>query len=332
MQAMAVNPKVSVIVPVYNVEKFIERCVRSLFEQTLKDIEYIFVDDGSSDASLEILQHLVKEYPERESDVYIIRQPVNGGVSLARNRGLESAHGEYVVLCDSDDWLELDMYEKMYDKAKEVDADIVGCDFYEEYPDHRSYISQSFDVPQEDFIKKMLYGAVGGHTWRRLIKRELFVQHHLQFFPGLAMWEDLLFSVEAHCYSKRMGYVREGLYHYVQYNTTSLVNTVNARQLESIQKVCGLLEDFLKGHGLFEKYRLAFYERVFIGKLNLVFVPELRDYHRWQTYYPEANKYIGQYHMATYNKILFTLVRWKLYVIVDLALVLKKFLWMVLNK
>ena len=321
---MNVRPKVSVIVPIYKVEKFIEPCIRSLLEQTIEDIEYVFVDDCSPDASMEILERVIKDYPERAEGIHIIRQSVNRGVAEARYRGMVEAKGEYVAMCDSDDWVEKDMYEKMHRKAQEMDADMVGCDFYEEYPDHRVYISQSFDMPQEECIKKMLYASIGGHLWRRLVKKEILNQCGLQLLSGVNMWEDLVICIKMHYFAKKVGYVDEGLYHYVQYNTGSLVHAVSSRQFKCMQTACRLMESFLKEQGIFEQYRLEFYERVFIAKLNLVFVPDLRDYQMWQTYYPESNKYICQYHIGMHNKILFTLLTWRLYCCVNLLLWMKK--------
>ena len=124
--------KVSVLVPVYGVEKYIERCARSLFEQTMKDgIEFIFTDDCTRDRSIEILEKVVEEYPERKSQVKIIHHEKNQGLVSARVTGLKEAVGEYVIHCDSDDWVEREMYEIMYRQAKDTDSDIVVCDFLE---------------------------------------------------------------------------------------------------------------------------------------------------------------------------------------------------------
>lgn len=100
-------PKVSVIIPVYGVEKYIERCVRSLFEQTLDDIEYIFVDDCCLDRSIEILDNVIKEYPNRRTDIKIVHHKENKGLAQARQSGIKVATGEYFVHCDSDDWVTL---------------------------------------------------------------------------------------------------------------------------------------------------------------------------------------------------------------------------------
>ena len=122
--------KVSVIIPIYKVRNFIERCACSLFEQTLQDIEYIFVDDASPDDSIDILKSCVERYPERASHVHILVHEHNQGLPAARNTGLPVATGEYIFHCDSDDFVEKDMLEIMYKVATEEDADMVYCDFY----------------------------------------------------------------------------------------------------------------------------------------------------------------------------------------------------------
>lgn len=121
--------KVSVIIPVYGVEKYIERCVRSLFEQTLDDIEYLFIDDCTPDRSIDILKQVLEEFPHRKCQVVIHRMKQNSGQAKVREWGMRNATGEYVIHCDSDDWVETDMYRLMYDEAKRIDADIVMCGY-----------------------------------------------------------------------------------------------------------------------------------------------------------------------------------------------------------
>lgn len=120
------TPKVSVIIPIYNVEKYIDRCARSLFEQTLEDIEYIFIDDCTPDKSVDILESVLKEYPHRIPQTQIIRLPKNIGAANVRKKGILLATGEYVIQCDSDDWVEKDMYELMYNKALSEDLDMIS--------------------------------------------------------------------------------------------------------------------------------------------------------------------------------------------------------------
>ena len=127
---MALAPLISVVIPVYNAEKFIEKCVRSLFEQTFDQVEYIFVDDCSTDNSIAILQSLIDKCQNRADNVIIINNKVNQGVAVARNIGLSNAKGKYIIFCDSDDWIDPQMLQKMYSIALGTDADVVMCDFY----------------------------------------------------------------------------------------------------------------------------------------------------------------------------------------------------------
>lgn len=124
--------KISVIIPIYNVERYIGKCAHSLFGQTLKEIEYIFVDDCSPDKSIQIAQDILSGYSDRAPHVKIIRHAHNSGVAAARTTGMKVATGEYIAHCDPDDWMELDGYEALYHKAKETDADITSCLYTEE--------------------------------------------------------------------------------------------------------------------------------------------------------------------------------------------------------
>lgn len=121
--------KVSVIIPVYGVEKYIERCARSLFEQTLGDIEYLFIDDCTPDKSIEILKKVLEEYPQRKSQVIIHHMDKNSGQAAVRKWGMQNATGDFVIHCDSDDWVDTDMYRAMYEKAIEENTDVVVCDY-----------------------------------------------------------------------------------------------------------------------------------------------------------------------------------------------------------
>ena len=158
--------KVSVYVPVYGVEKYIEKCVRSLFEQTLDDLEYIFVDDCSPDDSIRILEQVLEEYPNRKPQVKIVRHEVNQGVCTARRTGIQHTTGEYIACCEPDDWVETTMYEELYKKAKETGVDMVACDHYIEFMPGVKYATSHhigpFDTIMGDWIKRE-YAA---YVWR----------------------------------------------------------------------------------------------------------------------------------------------------------------------
>ena len=128
-------PKVSIIIPVYKAEQYIDRCVRALFGQNLRDLEYIFVDDCSPDRSIDVMEQVLREYPDRQQQVKIIRHRRNMGVGQSRQDGIDEATGEYIIHCDPDDWVEPEMYYLMYDAACRTNADIVVCDYFENTSD-----------------------------------------------------------------------------------------------------------------------------------------------------------------------------------------------------
>ena len=127
---------VSIIIPVYNSEKFMERCVRSLFEQKYQDIEFIFVDDGSTDSSMGILNQLLDEYPSVKERVVILTHSENKGCAMARLEGMKRATGEYLIQVDSDDYVTPDYVEKLVTSAKKYGSDVVVCDYFYFHDNH----------------------------------------------------------------------------------------------------------------------------------------------------------------------------------------------------
>ena len=169
---MPKTPKVSVIVPVYKAEKYIEKCARSLFEQTLDDIEYIFINDCTPDKSIEILHKVLEEYPKRKDQVKIIHHETNKGIATSRNTGLNATTGTYIIHCDSDDWVEPNMYETMYNKAVEGNYDIVSCDYFIDSKNNSIYKNQLSYKDNNEYIKAVLEGKIGSYLWNKLTKKE----------------------------------------------------------------------------------------------------------------------------------------------------------------
>ena len=206
--------KVSVIVPVYNVEKYIDKCLNSLVNQTLKEIEIIVVNDGTKDNSQEIVDKYVKKYPK------IVKSYIkeNGGLSSARNYGLDYATGEYIGFVDSDDWVELDMYEKMYFQAIESESDIVVCDVVNVYENGSSiYLNSNFNY-SDDVFKNYIISPPMACT--RLYKKYLFDK--VRFKEGI-LYEDLNLTPGLVKYAKKISFVKNGFYNYLQ-RTGSIMN------------------------------------------------------------------------------------------------------------
>ena len=165
---------VSVLVPVYNVSKFIERCLHTLFSQTYDNIQYIFVNDCTPDQSIEIIQKVLNKYPQRKEHVKIINHDKNRGLAAARNTGIENAGGEYVLHIDSDDYIELDMVELMFGKAKEEDADIVVCDFNIKWKKTQKIASQHF-TDKDQYLRDILNTKAMTRAVKKLLKKRYLV-------------------------------------------------------------------------------------------------------------------------------------------------------------
>ena len=217
------NPKVSIIVPVYNCEKYLPECIASLRRQTLSDIEMIFVCDASPDDSLSIL----REAERTDARIRVIAFPENRGVSAARNAGLDAAMGAYIGFCDSDDWIEPQMFEQLYAAAQEKDADISFCRVFKDHPNKQENVPLGFATGtrfNRAAIRAALIPAMlarpndsdelplSGYTPRNLFKKETIGT--IRFRPDIRYAEDLLFIVECMLQANAAVAVDEAYYHY----------------------------------------------------------------------------------------------------------------------
>ncbi len=208
-------PKVSVIVPVYNVEAYIRQCSVSLFTQTWKNLQFIFVDDGSTDRSVGILEYVLRLYPEMSAQTTIIRQ-LNRGLPAARMAGLSQASGDYIIHVDSDDWVEPEFVSSLVEKAIENNADVVYCDYYKEYENKPSKIDREKDFYPDDgtaAIKAMHNSIIRAYMWNKLIKRELYDLENM-VVPIYGYHEDIVFQTQILYNAKKCFHLKEPLYHY----------------------------------------------------------------------------------------------------------------------
>lgn len=233
--------KVSVIVPVYNTENYIEKCLISLANQTLDDIEIIVVNDGSTDNSEEVIKKFIEEFTDKIK--YYKKE--NGGLSDARNFGLNYASGEYIGFVDSDDYIDLSMYEKMYDLAKKENSDIVECDFIWVYPD-KTKIDTGIEYNQkEDFFTNSRVMACN-----KIIKKEVIKD--IKFPKGLR-YEDVEFFYKILPNVNKISVLKEHLYYYIQ-REASISNLQNERTAEIFTILNNILE-FYKENKIYEKYK-----------------------------------------------------------------------------
>lgn len=290
-------PKVSIIVPVYCVENYIERCARTLFEQTLEDIEYIFIDDCSPDNSIEILKQILNEYPNRKEHVIIHRMEHNSGQAAVRKWGIKNAAGEYIIHCDGDDWVDVTMYEKLYNQAKSGDYDIVMCDYYSDngsgVKHHERCVTKEYS--QEEMLRGALLQNITSALWNKLVRRELVDKETLIFAPG-NMGEDYVLVIQYFFYAKKITVIEEPLYHYFL-NDNSITNSPSVDKVlyrfnQSISNM-GATESFLSRKCLSKTFqneidKLKYKKRNYL----LPLLSERKYYDLWRTTFPEINKRI----------------------------------------
>ena len=235
-------PKVSLIIPVYNVENYIEKCLNSVVNQTLKDMEVIIVNDGSKDLSKQKIEKYLEKYPWIK---YLEKE--NGGLSDARNYGLHYATGKYIAFLDSDDYVENTMYEEMYNLAERENADMVECDFIWEYPNKiRKDVGVIYNSKKEMIEKARVV------AWNKLIKREVLKRTQIEFPVGLR-YEDVEFFYKLVPYLNKVSFVKKCFIHYIQ-RENSIANTQNIRNKE-IFTVLENVITYYKENDLYDEYK-----------------------------------------------------------------------------
>lgn len=235
-------PKVSVVVPIYNVEGYIEKCINSLLNQTIQDIEIILVDDGSTDNS----GNIAKKYADENPNKIKYYRKENGGLSDARNYGIPYATGEYIAFLDSDDYIDNIAYEEMYNKAIEENSDYVECDFIWEYPNKSKIDKQDYY-----FGKREMFINVRVVAWNKLIKKEIITSNNIKFPKGLR-YEDVEFTYKLIPYLNRTSYVNKPFVHYVQ-RENSIANNQNEKNAEIFEVLNNVIE-YYKEQKLYTEY------------------------------------------------------------------------------
>lgn len=207
--------KVSILVPIYNAEHYIERCAQSLFNQTYGNIEYVFVDDGSSDKSADVLMSVLKGFPSRAESCRFIRNERNQGISYTRNVLLENASGEYVIWVDSDDWIDEQMVELLVDQICDNIIDVVFCGIKVHFSrgGGKDVLPNMSNNPKEILIS-MLKRNTRSNIAAKMWKRTLYYNHHLAFPVGYNSGEDSYINLQLMYYSKCVKNVPLCLYHY----------------------------------------------------------------------------------------------------------------------
>lgn len=214
---------VSCLIPVYKVERFIERCARSLFDQTYPNLEYVFVDDCSPDGSIERLQKVLEEYPWRGQTTKIIHHGMNRGLAAARNTALDNATGEFICVVDSDDWMEIGAIERLVEKQIESNADIVAGNAMMHTKDGDIPFFEKKCLSKEELVLLQMQKTWDHSIWRRIIRRSLYEDHHIRCIEGCDMTEDRLQMSILTYYAESYAQVDEIIYHYERRNECSIM-------------------------------------------------------------------------------------------------------------
>jgi len=283
------KPKISIIVPVYNVEKYIHRCINSILSQTFTDFECIFVDDYTPDDSGKICD----EYAKKNELLKVIHNTKNMGASLSRKIGLENSSGEYVQFIDSDDWIEPDMMEKLYKIAVSENPDAIVCDFYVHKDSEAGRIVRQVCFSSSDkiiMIRETISKKIKTFLWSKFFRRDLL---SLVEFPLYGYSEENVITIQSIHYSNKVAYANVPLYHYC-INTQSLSQNKDGQAVRDLERYKNwqVIIYFLK-----EKYRdLKLFEpelSTHINKIKLKYIQEKNTMNIKELFnlYPESKFY-----------------------------------------
>ena len=276
-------PVLSVIMPVYNSVRYLEESVGSVLSSSFRDLELILIDDGSTDGSGLLCDRLATEDPR----ITVIHQP-NGGVSRARNKGLDIAQGDYVAFVDSDDTVVPEMYEKLL-RAAMPDHDIAFCDMLLRFHDcDRPKETFALDSDRSRTLGNLLLSGIGGGPCHLVVRRGLVGA--LRFPDYLNCGEDLWFTLRLFCSASSIIKIDEPLYIYNQENGSSITHSISTKTEESILQGMRENRQFLKEAGLFDSVEREFYWSVLRYKSLYALDPERMGLYR--TVFPEANRHI----------------------------------------
>lgn len=297
------RPKVSVVVPVYNTEKYLRKCLDSLVNQTLEELEVIVVDDGSTDGSADLLDEYRKQYP----DSFFVFRKENGGQGIARNIGVEKCSGDYIGFMDSDDYLELDMYENLYEMAVAENADLVECKY--------RYVRCENDIEEE----LDTYGCVRAYKnqkdmflnplvspWNKLYKRDVFERSGSLFTEGV-IYEDTAFFIKQIPFIEKSAYLEEAFVtHILRGSSTMSIN--KSKRVGDIFEVLKDILTFYEKRGIKEKYEkeLEYFCVKILLCSSLERISKVKDKKLKKQFLRETNRmlsdYFGNYKHNPYMK------------------------------
>lgn len=312
--------KVSILVPFYKVEKYVGRCVESLFTQTYHNIEYVFVNDCTPDNSMEVINDKIEKYGLASKCKMIVHEQ-NLGISASRNDCLDNMTGDYFLFIDSDDYIDTDMVELLVEAAIKENADISGCGYIEEFADHSVEHPQKYTNDHDEMMRAITLLTIKGVMWKLLVRSTIVTDHRdeVRFIPDRNMVDDYLFCCQIFYYAQRFASVDRYMYHWIQYNPNNYTHTTIfavESQAAAIRKV----EEFYMEKGVIEVVKDELAKRKFISKLPLLLDKHCIDVKRWRSLFPESNHVWKEMYFSIGNLFYIRLANSKFYFIIPLLI------------
>lgn len=306
------NPKVSVLIPVYNSEKYISECLQTVFEQTYNNIEVIIVNDATPDNSMSIINRLSKYYSGKGIVIRIIHHNSNKGIAATRNTLLNHAKGDYVYFIDSDDFIDANTIETLVNFISNSNADIVRCSYYKYINGTNTVIHHIPYVDKNDLLKQHIaaWNSIEA-MWQLFIRRDFIERHQLRFANGINAAEDHLMILKLFFYADIITEIKTPLYHYRADNEQSVTHTNKIAFRDSMYNAMDIAITFLKENGLYDLYQNEVLTRTFLSKQTYLLNRNHRDINKYINTHPECNSYYKKFNYGLIQNLLFKLAESK---------------------
>lgn len=319
------KPKVSILIPLYKTEKYIEKCLCSVFQQTYDNIEYILADDASPDESISIAKQIAKSH-NREKYVTILRNTTNRGIAYTRNLLINHANGDYIYFVDGDDFIERNAIEIFVKNATTECADIVRCTYYQYSNGESLIVHRSHPTNDGDFLGQCLSNVYGMQSLCFLfIRRDLFMNNQLIFPNNINGCEDFLMTVKLFYYANKIHDINTPLYYYRldnNYSITHQNHSFHTNALRAVEEI----ESFLKEKGLDLKYKNEILKLKFTNKQHFLINKKLRNIKKYTYTFPESNSCYRQFNFSKKQKLFFYLAEQKCTIALRLIFKLSDFI------
>ena len=276
---------ISIIVPVYNTEKYLDQCIQSVLVQTYTNWELLLINDGSTDLSGTICD----QYATKDRRIRVFHKE-NGGVSSARNVGLDNARGKWIMFIDADDWVEPSMLKELRTVALDNNADYVYCDLLFDYGKYQKYYSAPTYISEHSIMLKNFIKSTWTVIWNSLVKAEIYSKQNLRFSQDYTYCEDFLFAVKTMFYAHKIAYAPKAYYHYNQLNAASCMRNLNSTKMRHEQSAYMDAIAFFKEQHVYDLYTQEMGWRILKSKQEWVL--DIDAHQEFLKLFPDSHNYI----------------------------------------